>query len=134
MKFFAISTALCLLPGLHALTINTPSGVTECEPQLLEWSNGTAPYYIAILPGSTTDEDPLKSFDTTSATSLTWTVDIISGTSITLRAKDSTGTIAYSDAVTIQSGSDSSCVSSSTGVSASYGTTDSSSTATAYVQ
>lgn len=30
------------------------------EPQLLEWSNGTAPYYIAILPGSTTDEDPVS--------------------------------------------------------------------------
>lgn len=25
------------------------------EPQLLEWSNGTAPYYIAVIPGGDAD-------------------------------------------------------------------------------
>ncbi|KAF8918104.1 hypothetical protein CPB85DRAFT_112750 [Mucidula mucida] len=129
---FAALASLILIPGLVALTINTPSGVTECQPQLLQWSGGTSPYYISVIPGGDVSASALKSFDATNATELTWTVDITSGTSITVRAKDSTGAIAYSGEVSVQEGSDTSCVSSSTSVSVSYGSTDTSAEETTY--
>ncbi|KAF8904358.1 hypothetical protein CPB85DRAFT_1225608 [Mucidula mucida] len=81
----------------------------RAEPQLLQWSGGTSPYYISVIPGGDVSASALKSFDATNATELTWTVDITSGTSmqaLTVRAKDSTGAIAYSGEVSVQEGSD----------------------------
>ncbi|KAK7454660.1 hypothetical protein VKT23_011413 [Stygiomarasmius scandens] len=122
MKFLvAAAAAASLLPTIFGLTINTPSGVVQCQPSLLSWSDGTAPYFLSILPGGQVSATALKSFDSTNATSITWTVDIAAGTSITLQIRDSTGTVAYSDVVTIQSSSDDSCVSSSTAASGSTG-------------
>ncbi|KAJ7498812.1 hypothetical protein FB451DRAFT_11264 [Mycena latifolia] len=119
MNFFISIAVASLVPGIYALTVNTPtsSSVVVCEPIALSWSDGTAPYYLSIIPGGDTSSAALKSFDSTSDTSLTWTVDIAAGTSISLALKDSTGTVAYSDAVTIQTGSDTSCVSTSTAAS-----------------
>ncbi|KAJ6598958.1 hypothetical protein DFH09DRAFT_1303528 [Mycena vulgaris] len=118
---FVISVAVVasLVPGIYGLTVNTPtsSSLVVCEPIALSWSDGTAPYYLTIIPGGDTSSAALKSFDSTSETSITWTVDIAAGTSISLAIKDSTGTVAYSDTVSIQSGSDTSCVSSSTAAS-----------------
>ncbi|THV03228.1 hypothetical protein K435DRAFT_651821 [Dendrothele bispora CBS 962.96] len=137
MKFLvATTTVASLLPTIFGLTINTPTGIVQCQPSLLSWSDGTAPYFLSILPGGQAAATPLKSFDSTDSTSITWTVDIAGGTSITLQIRDSTGTIAFSDAVNIQSSSDSSCVSSSTvasgstGAAASTGTGASSGTST----
>ncbi|KAK0485140.1 hypothetical protein IW261DRAFT_1560797 [Armillaria novae-zelandiae] len=131
MKFFVVSTSLLsILPGLYALTINTPSGVTECEPSALSWSDGTAPYYLTIYPGGVTTGSTLESFSATNDTSYTWTCDITSGTSLTFAIKDSTGSIAYTDAVTVQEGSSSSCAS-VTGSSATSTAGSSGSTTTA---
>ncbi|KAG7451130.1 uncharacterized protein BT62DRAFT_399823 [Guyanagaster necrorhizus] len=111
MKFFVLSASLLsILPGLYALTINTPSGVTECEPSALSWSDGTSPYYLSIYPGGETT-GVLESFAATNDTSYTWTCDIAADTSITFAIKDSTGSIAYTDAVTVESGSSTSCAS-----------------------
>ncbi|KAK0469865.1 uncharacterized protein EV420DRAFT_72437 [Desarmillaria tabescens] len=132
MKFFVVSASLLsILPGLYALTINTPSGVAECEPSALSWSDGTAPYYLSIYPGGVTTGSTLESFGATNDTSYTWTCDITAGTSVTFSIKDSTGSIAYTDAVTIQDGSSSSCasVTGSTETSTS-GSSDSTTTAT----
>ncbi|KAL1750879.1 hypothetical protein FB107DRAFT_267046 [Schizophyllum commune] len=115
MKF--LIAAASLIAAVQALTINTPSGLTACQPSLLSWSDGTAPFFLTILPGGQTS-GALKSFDQTDATSITWNVDIASGTSIvlanaarsTLSIKDSTGNIAYTDAVTIAKGSNEDCV------------------------
>ncbi|KAK0500553.1 hypothetical protein EDD18DRAFT_1460258 [Armillaria luteobubalina] len=128
MKFFVASASLLsILPGLYALTINTPTGVTECEPSALSWSDGTAPYYLTIYPGGVTTGSTLESFDATNDTSYTWTCDITAGTSLTFAIKDSTGSIAYTDAVTVQDGSSSSCASvtgsSATSTAGSSGTT-----------
>ncbi|KAF7332053.1 PRMT5-domain-containing protein [Mycena kentingensis (nom. inval.)] len=115
MKFPVSAAALVsLIPLIRALTINTPSAsaLTACQPISLTWQDGTAPYFPSIIPGGNPAGTALKTFDTTSDTSLTWTVDIAPGTSITVALKDSTGTIAYSDAVTI-GGSDTSCLSGS---------------------
>ncbi|PBK75578.1 hypothetical protein ARMSODRAFT_396043 [Armillaria solidipes] len=120
MKFFVVSASLLsILPGLYALTINTPSGVTECEPSALSWSDGTAPYYLTIYPGGVTTGSTLESFAATNDTSYTWTCDITAGTSLTFAIKDSTGSIAYTDAVTVQDGSSSSSATSTAGSSGS---------------
>ncbi|KAJ7781133.1 hypothetical protein B0H16DRAFT_608294 [Mycena metata] len=112
MNFISFTTLAVLIPGIYGLTVNTPSesSLVVCEPIALTWTDGTAPYYVSIIPGGDTSASALETFASTSDTSLTWTVDIAAGTSIAVQLKDSTGTIAYSDAVTIQSGSDTSCV------------------------
>ncbi|KAK0495433.1 hypothetical protein EDD18DRAFT_1463814 [Armillaria luteobubalina] len=128
MKFFVTSASLLsILPGLYALTINTPTGVTECEPSALSWSDGTAPYYLTIYPGVGRNYgSTLESFARLT-TSYTWTCDITLVPHSPSPIKDSTGSIAYTDAVTVQDGSSSSCASvtgsSATSTAGSSGTT-----------
>ncbi|KAI5479496.1 hypothetical protein MNV49_003438 [Pseudohyphozyma bogoriensis] len=105
------------------------------------WTGGTAPYFLSIvggvisshfwtvslttfcraiqIPGGQPSAAALESFPETSDTSVTWTVDIAAGTSISLSLKDSTGTIVYSDQVTIQAGTTTSCVGASSAASGS---------------
>lgn len=52
-----------------------------------------------------------KDFGKVDGTELTWTVDLPAGTSISMQVKDSTGSVNYAQAVNIQSGSDTSCLS-----------------------
>lgn len=69
-----------------------------------------APYYLTVIPGGQASAPALKSFDTTSSASQTWIVDIPSGTTITLALKDSTGATAFTDVITVQPNTDSSCL------------------------
>ncbi|KAL5485728.1 hypothetical protein ACEPAI_6769 [Sanghuangporus weigelae] len=128
-SFAAIALFASLAAQVFALTVNTPPSIVQCQPVLLTWTDGTAPYFPSIIPGGQVSATPLKSFDSTSATQLTWNVDIAAGTSITIALRDSTGAQVYSDAVTIASSSDSSCVNSSVSVSGS-GASGSGATAT----
>lgn len=61
-----------------------------------------APYYLAIIPGGQASAAALKDFGEQSGTSLTWTVDTSSGTSVSVKVTDSTGAINYSSPVTIR--------------------------------
>ncbi|KAF9236734.1 hypothetical protein BU15DRAFT_49655 [Melanogaster broomeanus] len=117
MKFITLITALAtVLPAvLGQLTINTPPNAVECEPTMFTWSGGTAPYYLALLPGGTNACSPfyalqLKQFPTQTSTSYSWLVDIQANVGFTISLKDSTGLTAFSDIVTVQPGSDTSCV------------------------
>ncbi|OXG89300.1 hypothetical protein C348_00256 [Cryptococcus neoformans Gb118] len=114
---------------LADLTVSSPASLIQCQPVLLSWSGGSAPYYLAIIPGGEASAASLKDFGEQSGTSLTWTVDIASGTSVSVKVTDSTGTINYSSPVTIMAGSSSSCVSTSTAATGSTESTDSSSSA-----
>ncbi|ADV20257.1 hypothetical protein I315_01587 [Cryptococcus gattii Ru294] len=109
--------------ALADLTVSSPASLIQCQPVLLSWSGGTAPYYLAIIPGGQASAAALKDFGEQSGTSLTWTVDTASGTSVSVKVTDSTGAINYSSPVTIQAGSSDSCVSTST---AATGSTESS--------
>lgn len=71
--------------------INTPASLTVCQPAALSWTGGTAPYYLSVLPGGQASGTPLESFGEQQGTSYTWTVNIASGTAITLALTDSTG-------------------------------------------
>lgn len=110
---------------VSGLTVNTPSNLVQCQPILLSWADGTPPYYLSIIPGGQPDAPALEPFPTTEATSMTWIVDIPSGTSITVSLKDNTGAMAYSDMVTIQPNpqGDKSCPPSSASASGAPGST-----------
>ncbi|KAF5327601.1 hypothetical protein D9619_004809 [Psilocybe cf. subviscida] len=108
MKCYITLAALAAIaPVVLATTINTPSSVVECQPQLLSWNGGQAPYYLSIIPGGQPSAAPLKTFPTTSDSSVTWIVDIPGGTLVTFALKDSTGATSYTDTVNIQKGPDS---------------------------
>ncbi|KAF8233195.1 hypothetical protein L208DRAFT_1396109 [Tricholoma matsutake] len=93
MKFFASLAALAALTAVFAqsLTVNTPSNVQNCVPILLTWSGGAPPYYLFIIPANQPDTQPIVTFPPTSANSLTYLVNIPSGTNVVLSLRDSTG-------------------------------------------
>ncbi|AAW41559.1 hypothetical protein CNBB2910 [Cryptococcus deneoformans B-3501A] len=102
-----------------ALSINTPASLIECQPAALSWSGGSStPYYLAVLPGGQVSATALENIDTVDTESYTWTVNLASGTNITIRVTDGSGNIAYSSPVVIQEGSSSSCLTSSSSSSA----------------
>ncbi|WWC70246.1 uncharacterized protein I206_104196 [Kwoniella pini CBS 10737] len=114
------------------LTISTPASLIQCQPALLAWNGGTAPYYLAVIPGGEPSAAALEDLGEQQGNSLTWTVNIASGQSITLKVTDSTGTVNYNQAVTIQSGSSSECLTAAaTSSAASASTPAAVSTATA---
>ncbi|RXW24300.1 hypothetical protein EST38_g1567 [Candolleomyces aberdarensis] len=111
MKFLAVAAALIsVIPAIAGLVINTPTGVVTCQPMMLSYGQGTPPYYVSILPGGQVSGTPYHTWPATDATSMTWVVDLPGGTAVSLVVKDGTGAQAYSDAITIQPGSDSSCL------------------------
>ncbi|CDZ97643.1 hypothetical protein [Phaffia rhodozyma] len=84
-----------------ALTVNTPFGLTFCQPSLLSWTGGTAPYYLTINQGGSTSAVLETLLSASSATSYTWIVDIAAATSVTVAIKDSTGATNFAQAVTV---------------------------------
>ncbi|KAK7047748.1 hypothetical protein VNI00_006076 [Paramarasmius palmivorus] len=107
MKFFVVASLAALVSAVQAqLTVNTPSNLVECQPALLTWTGGAAPYF---LDGNNPSGEPLKRFPETSDTSLTWTVDLSAGTSVGLLLRDSSGAVSQSAAVSIQAGSSTNC-------------------------
>ncbi|KAG2756915.1 hypothetical protein P692DRAFT_20790785 [Suillus brevipes Sb2] len=114
MKFSTVFVALVsAVPAVFGLTINTPANVVECQPILFSWTGGQAPYYLTLVPGGQSMASPIKSFPTQTGTSYTWNVDLQANTIFNIALKDSTGSTAYSDIVTIMSGSDTSCLNTS---------------------
>ncbi|CAE6473238.1 unnamed protein product [Rhizoctonia solani] len=105
------------------MTVATPPSVVQCQPVQLSWSGGTAPYFPSIIPGQQAGSPALKEFPSQTGTSLTWTVDLIASTYITIQIRDSTGQLQYSSAVSIQNSADASCVNANISASASGGST-----------
>ncbi|KAG9314882.1 hypothetical protein JVU11DRAFT_3984 [Chiua virens] len=122
MKFVILFTALiAAVPAALGLTVNTPGNVVECQPTQISWSGGTGPFYLSLEPAGQTSATPLMTFPTQNGNSYTWTVNVATGTSFTIALKDSTGSQAFSDIVTVQGGSDTSCLSSSAQASGTSG-------------
>ncbi|KAH7341546.1 hypothetical protein B0J17DRAFT_647059 [Rhizoctonia solani] len=91
-------------------SINTPASLVQCQPALITWTATKTPVFISIIPGGQPGAVALIDFGSQNSSSLTWNVDMASGTSITFQVRDSTGAVAYSAPVTVQGSSDSSCV------------------------
>jgi len=113
---FAFTAALAAVAfvqsvvGQASITINTPANVVVCQPILLTWSGGTAPYFLSILPGSQPSAPALVDFGRQNGTSLTWKVNVAVGTSIGLTLRDSNGLVAQSAPFTVNNGTDTTCV------------------------
>ncbi|KAK9898680.1 hypothetical protein P389DRAFT_167214 [Cystobasidium minutum MCA 4210] len=106
-------SAASLVAVAQALTVNTPASAVQCQPVALSWGDGSAPFYVSIIPGGQPSAAALENIPTQSGTSYTWMVDIDAGTSITVKVVDSTGAVNYSDQVTIQQGTTTDCSASS---------------------
>ncbi|KAH9945239.1 uncharacterized protein BXZ73DRAFT_96230 [Epithele typhae] len=92
------------------LTVNTLSGAVQCEPVQFTWAGGAPPYFLALNPAGQANAPALKQFPVQNGQSMTWIVDMASGSSFSTVLKDSTGAQAFSDIVTIQPNSDDSCL------------------------
>ncbi|WWC68516.1 uncharacterized protein I206_102445 [Kwoniella pini CBS 10737] len=130
-----IILAAALVGQAYGLTINTPASLVQCQPASITFAEGTAPYILAVIPGGQVSAAAIETIDDNLTSSpLTWTVNLASGTSITLKLTDSTGNIAYSSPLTIQAGASNSCLNSTaatSGVSTGAVTTTVSSSGTA---
>ncbi|KAH7907939.1 hypothetical protein BJ138DRAFT_1137362 [Hygrophoropsis aurantiaca] len=117
MKFILAAAILSVAPAALAqqLTINTPKNA-QClaiyftEPTQFTWVGGQEPYYLSLTPGGQSMAAPIKQFPTQQGTTYTWECDLQAGTTFNIALKDNTGATAYSSIVTIQAGSDTSCV------------------------
>ncbi|TFK47857.1 hypothetical protein OE88DRAFT_1738371 [Heliocybe sulcata] len=122
MKFFATAAALvALVPAVLGLTVNTPTGVVSCQPIQFTWADGAPPYFLSLIPGGQPSAAAIQSFPTQQGTSFSWSqVTLPANTQFTVALKDSSGTQAFSDIVTVQDGGDTSpATSASSGSSAS---------------
>merc|ERR1711939_1117871 len=129
-----IATTLAVASAISAVLaqnpiIQSPAALVQCQPVLISFSGGTAPYCISVLPGGQSSAAALETFPTQSGSTYTWTVDLAAGQDVTFRISDSTGAVNYSSQVPIQSSSDSPCLNggSSSAGSSSAGTSSSSS-------
>ncbi|KAK4703546.1 hypothetical protein P7C70_g2670, partial [Phenoliferia sp. Uapishka_3] len=88
MVSYKFVTAAALVASASAITINSPTGLTTCEPSAITWSGGTAPYYVTILPGGEVSGTVLETLvSDSSATTYTWNVNIAGGSYVTFAAK-----------------------------------------------
>ncbi|KAF8656811.1 hypothetical protein AX16_002360 [Volvariella volvacea WC 439] len=116
MKFSStFATLLAAVSSAVALTIDTPSNIVQCQPVRLNWREGSAPYYLSIIPAGQPSAQALRQFDATSDTSMTWIVDLPAGTAIGFALKDNTGTDAFTDSLTVRENSDDSCLNGGSG-------------------
>ncbi|GHJ87214.1 hypothetical protein NliqN6_3616 [Naganishia liquefaciens] len=123
-SFVALAVAAASVLGQQ---INTPASLTVCQPTLLSWSGGQAPYFLSVIPGGQASAAALKDFGEQNDNSETWTVDLAAGTSITLKLTDSTGNTVYSSPVTIGEGTSTSCLNAAGSSSAASGSSAASS-------
>ncbi|KIM39814.1 hypothetical protein M413DRAFT_446740 [Hebeloma cylindrosporum] len=112
MKFLApIALIASLASSAYAqFTINSLLNVVVCQPSLITWVGGTAPYFLSILPAGQPSANALVDFGQVSGTSVTWLANLGVGTSAFLNLRDSTGALAQSGTFTVLAGSNSSCV------------------------
>ncbi|KAF6757228.1 hypothetical protein DFP72DRAFT_1168474 [Ephemerocybe angulata] len=92
------------------VTVNTPLSVVVCQPVQFTWTGGQAPYFFSILPGNQPTAPALVDFGKLDGTSQSWTANLAPNTSIFLQVRDSNGALGQSGTITIQNGSDTSCV------------------------
>lgn len=108
-----VALALAATALAQDLKIESPASLIQCQPALLSWSGGEAPYFLAAIPGGQPSAAAIKDFGSQTGNSLTWNVDLPVGTSVTLRITDSKGNANYNSEVTIQAGSSTACLNAS---------------------
>ncbi|KAI0356778.1 hypothetical protein OH77DRAFT_1422988 [Trametes cingulata] len=112
MKFLTVSlTAAATVAYAFAadtLVINTPVDAVQCEPTLITWEGGVAPYSLFIT--DVTNSVVQEGFPDLDGHSFTWNTNFPAGHLIELDIFDSSAQTATSGLFTIQNGPDSSCL------------------------
>ncbi|EJU04712.1 hypothetical protein DACRYDRAFT_20356 [Dacryopinax primogenitus] len=114
-----LATAFLTIISLALLArsqIFTPSSAVQCEPVLVTWTaTNSPPYIISVIPGGQVGAAAIENIGTFTSTSVTWSVDIPAGTSLTLQLRDGTGQPLYSAPFTVQTSSDATCIGTNAG-------------------
>lgn len=108
----AAAASAIVLSGFAAaqttFMVNTPGALVQCQPTLITWTGGTAPYYPKITVAGDT-ASIVENFPQTSETQYSWTVDQAVGQKFTVVITDSTGANADSgETPTVAAGTSSS--------------------------
>ncbi|UZJ52599.1 hypothetical protein CBS101457_001919 [Exobasidium rhododendri] len=112
-----VALSAIVLSGFAAaqttFSVATPSSLVQCQPYLITWTGGVAPYFPRITqPGNTASI--IENFAQTSSMSYSWTVDQAVGQTVTIVIGDSTGaTAASAISPSVAAGSSSSCLTAS---------------------
>ncbi|KAF9048702.1 hypothetical protein BJ165DRAFT_1461866 [Panaeolus papilionaceus] len=113
MKSVLASVAsVALLAGsvvAQAPMVNTPASSTVCQPLLITWSGGTAPYFLSVLPGNQPSAAPLVDFGQVSGNSLSWTVNV-TNPELGINLRDSSGLLSQSAAFPNLPGTNQACL------------------------
>ncbi|GAA5998668.1 uncharacterized protein JCM10292_007146 [Rhodotorula paludigena] len=132
-SFAGLVAAAAFVAAQTPLFINTPSQLFQCQPVLLTWGGGEAPYYVRVVPGGQPTATPLATLQSAvDATTYSWRPALDVGTEITLLVSDNRGQSQGSAPVTIMAG-DTSCLNqaSSSSASSSASSTSASSSSSA---
>ncbi|GAA5834079.1 hypothetical protein JCM3766R1_004452 [Sporobolomyces carnicolor] len=130
-KLSAVALVALVASLVSGQQINTPTtGLFTCEPYLISFSGGSAPYTIRANQGGSVSQVLETIATDVSGTSYTWNVNLAAGQSVTLALTDATGATVYADQVTVQAGSSTSCVGQSASSSAAAGSSTAASSAT----
>ncbi|ORY76282.1 hypothetical protein BCR35DRAFT_353438 [Leucosporidium creatinivorum] len=109
MRSFTLAAAALSLASSALATVNSPASLIECQPTLLSWTATTSPYYLSIIEDGDAS-NIAENLGTFTNTSYTWTVDLASGTNVSIALTDGTGQAYYSSSVLIIAGSSTSCL------------------------
>jgi len=109
--FTTLSALVALVASANAqLMVNTPGGLTECEPSQITWTtDNQPPYLLSVVPAGQTGPN-LKAFPPQTGNAFTWLVDIAAGQAVTFALKDAQGLSVFSGPSTIAAGTSTSCV------------------------
>jgi len=110
---FTITLFFALALRVRAdLTVYTPV-FTQCQPATLTWDATSGPYDVLVLDSNNLCGDPLAEFDNVDVTTFSWpAVTLAAGKQVTIAVFDSTNAEGWSASITVQPGSDSSCLTS----------------------
>ncbi|KAH7884444.1 hypothetical protein F5I97DRAFT_1455536 [Phlebopus sp. FC_14] len=95
-------------------TIDTPTFV-QCQSSQITWTQANPPYDLLVVPANDVCGEAIRDLGNQSSLSLTWLVNLASGTQVVLFLEDAFGDEAWSGTVTVGASNDTSCLSSSTG-------------------
>ncbi|GFZ42426.1 hypothetical protein JCM24511_00141 [Saitozyma sp. JCM 24511] len=113
-----VPVALAASALAQTFSINTPPSLVQCQPGQISWVGGTSPFILAAIPAGQTSAAAIETISSSlTASPYTWTVNLASGTNITLKLTDADGNLAYSSPIVIQAGTSTSCLNASASTS-----------------
>ncbi|WOO81654.1 uncharacterized protein LOC62_03G005177 [Vanrija pseudolonga] len=106
-----LAFAVLAATALAQYTINTPAALTECQPSLITWVGGQAPFILSAIPAGQTGAAAIANIaEGINANQFSWTVNLPVNTALTLKLVDATGNTAYTSPLTVFKGSSTACL------------------------